>query len=264
MHQSVADYVWKFMGQFEGKVSYMYLDIKGLVSIGIGNLIDPLSDELLGLGFVHKSDGTAATQDEIRNDWNAVKGRQDLSHTRYTAFDSLTQLSLPDEAIYGLCNQKLALFVNWMKAHIAEFSDFDSWPADAQLALIGMAWGMGPGFASNGAWPNFRAACKSKDFVTAAKECLIPEANAGRNAAHKLMFENAANNLANGGPVEVLSYPATLLQKVTVEVPAQADAGSGGAGQPASPGAAPAADPPDVAPAADAGKPASESSEQQP
>jgi hypothetical protein len=57
----------------------MYLDIKGLVSIGIGNLIDPIN-LAMDLPFVHKDDiNVAASTDEIETEWQTVKGRQDLA-----------------------------------------------------------------------------------------------------------------------------------------------------------------------------------------
>jgi GH24 family phage-related lysozyme (muramidase) len=34
MHQSVLDVFPRFTSEFEGRVSWMYLDIKGLVTIG--------------------------------------------------------------------------------------------------------------------------------------------------------------------------------------------------------------------------------------
>jgi hypothetical protein len=43
-----------------------------------------------------------------------------------------------------------------------QFTDFDWWPADAQLGLMAMAWGLGAGFPSR--WSKFSAACKKKDF----------------------------------------------------------------------------------------------------
>ena len=31
-----------FSGRFEGRVPYMYLDVLGLVTVGVGNLVDPV------------------------------------------------------------------------------------------------------------------------------------------------------------------------------------------------------------------------------
>lgn len=46
------------------------------------------------------------------------------------------------------------------------FTDYDWWPADAQLALMAMGWGLGAAFPSR--WPKFSSACKKKKFDAAA------------------------------------------------------------------------------------------------
>ena len=38
MHMSVRNYFIKFNEPIEKRVPYMYLDVKGLVTIGVGNL----------------------------------------------------------------------------------------------------------------------------------------------------------------------------------------------------------------------------------
>jgi GH24 family phage-related lysozyme (muramidase) len=42
MFSSVQSAFRSFTEQFEGCVSFMYLDVKGLVTVGIGNLVDPV------------------------------------------------------------------------------------------------------------------------------------------------------------------------------------------------------------------------------
>lgn len=41
MYPSVTSFFRVFNEPLEGVVAYMYLDIKGLVTVGVGNLIDP-------------------------------------------------------------------------------------------------------------------------------------------------------------------------------------------------------------------------------
>ena len=78
------------------------------------------------------------------------------------------------------------------------FQSFDTWPADAQLALLSMAWAMGPG--GPGGFPHFRAGCQALDFKTAAAQCQMNAAgNPGlvpRNQANVTLFSNAAIVLA--------------------------------------------------------------------
>ncbi len=210
MYPGVRNAFLSFSRPFEGRIPYMYLDIKGLVSVGVGNLIDPVS-LALPLPFVHKSDGISATQDEIQTDWQAVKGRQDLATAKdyLRQFDALTALKLTDDGIDQVVLSKLDSNEAALKG-TPEFADLESWPADAQLGLLSMAWALG-GFAK---FPKFRAACAAKDWVTAAAESHIDDTgNPGvtpRNAADHTLFSNAAQVVAQGLDLSVLQYPTDL------------------------------------------------------
>ncbi len=210
MYQSVQDAFTAFSTPLEGKVNFMYLDIKGLVTVGIGNLIDPV-DKALNLPFVHKSDGSAATQDEISNEWNTLKSQPDLAQKGYKACEAITNLMLTDDSIAQLVTTKLNLNATTLKS-TSEFSDMDSWPADAQLGLLSMAWAMGPGFGPS--WPNFRTACAAHDWATAAANCRMNETgNPGlkpRNDADVLLFTNAAAVQTGGLDFTVLHWPSAV------------------------------------------------------
>jgi GH24 family phage-related lysozyme (muramidase) len=211
MYQSVRDNVVAFQQKFEGRVPYMYLDVKGLVTVGIGNLIDDPNGTdgvkyALPLPFVWKADQTtAATQDDIATDWNAVKARQDLKNSRYTVFDAITQLMLTDDAIDNLVLEKADEFAATLQ-RTSEFSTFEDWPADSQLGLLSMAWAMGPAFAEHG-WPKFRAACANGDWAGAAAECHITGPGLDqRNNADVTLFNNAADVVEQGSDYSVLQY----------------------------------------------------------
>lgn len=212
MYPSVRSAFPTFSKNFEGRVSYMYLDIKGLVTIGVGNLIDPMS-LALPLPFVHKSDLSSATQDEIQTDWQAVKGRPDLATVKdyLKQFDLLTALKLTDDSIDQLVLSKLDSNVTTLK-NTTEFADLDNWPADAQLGLFSMAWAMGPAFGPG--FPSFRAACAAKDWNTAATQSRMNDTNnpglTPRNTANHTLFSNAAQVVAQGLDFTVLQYPADL------------------------------------------------------
>jgi hypothetical protein len=49
----------------------------------------------------------------------------------------------------------------------APFADFDNFPADAQLGLLSMSWGMGPMFN----FPKFQSFVDTGDWNSAASEC---------------------------------------------------------------------------------------------
>lgn len=205
MHPSVTAIFPSFSTKFEGRVQWMYLDVKGLVTIGIGNLIDPLT-LAQSLPFVHEGTQTKATHAEIAIGWNAVKRRQALRLRSYRVFARLSPLRLPDAAIDTLVTQQLERNVALLNA---AFPAFETWPADAQLGLASMAWAMGAGFHVR--WPRFTAACRALDFETASQECRMREkGNPGliaRNDANQRMFRNAARVTALGLPADRLKYP---------------------------------------------------------
>jgi GH24 family phage-related lysozyme (muramidase) len=211
MQQAVHDNFIAFTTKFEGRVQWMYLDIKGLVSIGIGNLIDPI-DLAMDLPFVHKDDTAAsASADEIETEWQTVKDRQDLAPSGHLAFKDLTSLQLTDDSIDELVLSKLDQFQSTLE-NTTEFADLESWPADAQLGLLSMAWALGPAFGPG--WPHFRAACADDDWAAAAANCHMEDsANPGlrpRNQADVVLFTNAQAVADQGLDFSVLQWPTAL------------------------------------------------------
>ncbi len=196
MYDSVRSTFPRFTTQFEGRVSFMYLDVKGLVTIGVGNLIDPQS-AALGLPFVHKAGGATASRAEIAAEWSSIKANVSLATKGYRACEPLTTLALTDDAIDNLVVQRLVQNEGLLRE---AFSGWDSWPADAQLGVLSMAWAMGAGFPNS--WPKFSGACKAGDFAAAALNCRMIEAgNPGvrpRNDADVKLFQNAATVVAGG------------------------------------------------------------------
>jgi hypothetical protein len=191
MYPSVKSQFRKFNEPFEGVVSFMYLDVKGLVTIGVGNLIDPVG-VALALPFRYKGTTQLASKTDIAAEWNLIKGKPELAQKRFGACAPLTRLELDTAAIDALIASRLQLNENFLKGQ-KPFLKFEQWPADAQLGLLSMAWAMGPGFGMM--FPNFCHACEALDFKAAADQCKInATGNAGvipRNRANKLLFMNA-------------------------------------------------------------------------
>ena len=224
MYQSVRDRFVAFTTTFEGRVSWMYVDVKGLVTTGIGNLIDSV-DAAAELPWQHKGGG-AATRDEVAKAWNDLKAnRVALGKAGYKACESRNDLRLSDAAIGTLVGTKLdsnaATFAK-------SFPDFASWPADAQLAAMSMSWALGPAFAPK--WPSLTAALKGKNFTSAAANCKISETgNPGvvpRNVADVKLFTNAAAVAASSADPSALYYPGSPPSGP----PSTGGSGSGGSG----------------------------------
>jgi hypothetical protein len=201
VQQIVKDKWQEFSKKFEGYLPYMYLDVKGLVSTGMGNLIDPIS--LAEPLPWKKSDGSKASKEEIDAAWNTVKGRQDLKMSGGGAQAGLTNLHLDDDGIQQLIDQKLDLNDKILSSR---FPGYQSWPAYAQMAVNSMAWAMGANFK----FPKFESAVNAlvPDFKTAAIEGhMNADGNPGlvpRNTANAQLWENAQNVLDNNLPHDLL------------------------------------------------------------
>ena len=177
--------------RFEGVIAWMYLDIKGLVTCGIGNLIDPM-DAALPLPWQRKADGRPASQAEIMAEWQRIKAQTDLARRGAQAAKAVATLELSDAMIDALARRKLEANHDTLRRR---FPGLDDWPADAQVALHLMAWAMGPGFPRT--WPKFSAACEVRNWLSAAAEAHIPDTgNAGlvpRNPEVRRLLLAAAN-----------------------------------------------------------------------
>ena len=222
MRQSVRQIFPSFSVRFEGRVSWMYLDIKGLVTIGIGNLIDS-ENVTAQLPFFQKGSGAPASKEAIVAEWRLLKTRQDLAAKGHRACEAITNLRLTDAAIDDLVLQRLELNETILKR---TFAEWDSWPADAQLAVLSMAWAMGAGFPAS--WPKFTAACKARDFIAARGESQMNDVgNAGlkpRNAANALLLANAASVVDLALDPAELIYPRSSVGRVDGTLLAQNEA----------------------------------------
>jgi GH24 family phage-related lysozyme (muramidase) len=193
MHQSVLDGFYDFNIRFEGYVEHMYLDVKGLVTIGVGNLIDPVSQAEL-LPFRHKGNGQRATMAEVREEWHAIKAASRLAVQGARAAKGITRLYLTQSDIISLCRARLIANEYLLKK---TFITWESFPAPAQTAILSMAWAMGGGFTKK--WPLFKAACCAGDWEKAANECAIKSVgNPGivpRNIRNRQLLLVAAGRL---------------------------------------------------------------------
>jgi NTP pyrophosphatase (non-canonical NTP hydrolase)/GH24 family phage-related lysozyme (muramidase) len=205
LHQSVIDKWWEFNQDLEGVCFHMYLDVKGLLTTGVGNLIDTPA-EALRLPWLRNSDNVYATKDEILAEWNRIKAMQDKAHVGGGNFKKWTTLHLTMGAVQDLVYFKLRANHAFMKR---DLPDLDYWPADGQLGLHSMAWGLGAGFLRNGKWPNFTKAAKAGDFLGMRDECEIrgKGTTQTRNARNKLCFENADHVFIKRGDAERLYWP---------------------------------------------------------
>jgi GH24 family phage-related lysozyme (muramidase) len=206
VYSSVRTAFAPFTKTFEGRVPWMYLDAKALVTVAVGNVVDPV-DAAISLPFVRKTDQRAATRDEIRAEWQLLKDKSELAQKGYRACEAITSLRLTEATMDDLVHQKLDADESVLKT---AFPDWDSWPADAQLGVLSMAWALGAGFPVH--WPKFASAAKAQDWFAAAAGCKIREVGHRgvklRNVAHVVLFNNAAAVKGKALDLSTLHYPA--------------------------------------------------------
>lgn len=207
VHDSVEAIFEKWNAQFEGAVPWMYADILGFVTTGVGNLIDPV-ELALELPW-QRADGSEASAEEIREEWERVKRDPASASKGHKYSETRTSLRLSNASISALIARRLREMAETLAGRFPGFAD---WPADAQLATLSMSWAMGPGFK----FPKFEAAIKAGDFAAAAEESAInATGNPGvipRNAANKALFLAAAEVKASGADPSILSGDYTRFQ----------------------------------------------------
>lgn len=196
---------------------FMYLDVYGLVTTGNGNLIDTSSKTNVMGGTIPEVvykygweiDGRPATREEIYSSWRAVKDRQDMREGGGVAYQNVpgNNVRLPREAIDRLYETTLTDFESKLRNY---FPSYDSWPADAQLGALSMAWALGPHFSRM--YPKFTRAANEgpvPDFATMALESGISD-NKGRSDIQFTAFSNADAVVRGKGDPDTLYFPENI------------------------------------------------------
>lgn len=220
MRAAVAAAFFPFSSALEGHCSWPYLDIEGYVTTGIGNKIDPLDDALALPWTIDGNPGNPADVDTVVAAWHLVKADTALERAGGGAFKSLTRIRLTEDAIATLVRDTAA----GMEAYLRKrFPYFDALCADAQLALLSMAWADGAEGIDDH-FPHFAKLLDARVFATytvdaagtklltggCAVECHLEDAhNPGlvpRNKLNAALFETAQRVADEGLDPDVLHY----------------------------------------------------------
>lgn len=208
MRRAVRECFFGWNTPHEGYLTFMYLDqhygpdgkLDPLVTTGVGNLIDPLS-EAIGLPW-EWPDGRLATVDEIAAAWRRVKFDKTLDpRNGGVQYKTLTTLRLSREAVEVLVLRRLLQNDAILRRR---FPEIEAWPADAQLGIHSLAWAYGAALESGPApYIRFCKAADRQDFEAMAIECGIKR-NPGRTAAQTALFLSAARIVRDGRDYDVL------------------------------------------------------------
>lgn len=226
MWDAVSQTFVSFSEPLAGKVLWMHQDERGLVSIGIGNLVDPVELAVAlperGAPYYDKYDrAPPVTEAQIRADWDRVK-HDPVLMGNWRAAEAVTRLRITEDSLTVLVGRQIAEYEDHMSGQVAEFVNFPNWPADAQLGLLSMAWAMGPAFASGGRWPEFRAACANEDWFGAAANChMVNDWLVKRNAVNRGLFRK--RRLVGGTPALGACHPVPARRRRPSHHPTRPD-----------------------------------------
>ncbi len=175
----------KYLRQHEGVVSYMYLDVVGLVTIGVGFML-PNADAATVLNLVRRDTAAPASVDEKRQDWESVHSQDKAKLAQ--AYKEFTKLDLPDAEI----DRELTKRVNDFQRNLTNrFPKFDGFPDQAQTGLVDLIYSLGPRGLFNG-FPKLCAAANAGDWNACAEQSSRGNVSATRNADLKQLFLDAA------------------------------------------------------------------------
>jgi GH24 family phage-related lysozyme (muramidase) len=171
--------------RWEGRTSHMYVDTRGYVTTGIGNMI-PSAEAAKKLPWIDAKTGKPATPEQIEAAFTAVAGMP--KGMKAGNYASATTLRLPDSTVRQLASDRLKN--EFLPALRRMFPDFDSFPESAQKALVDMVYNLGAGGLAK--FKNLRAACEAGDWARAATECSRSTSRPERNEWTRQMFLEAA------------------------------------------------------------------------
>lgn len=195
-----------FSAPLEGRVPVMYCDCLGLITTGVGNLINT-EWQAKALPWL-LVDGSVADTADVMADWQKLAaGRAYYAARKWTVYAKAMRCHLAEETIDALCQRQLA---SNEVAYRKRWADYGSFPADAQLAIHSMGWAVGAGFYQK--FPNLATCIDRQDWEGAVASCKIREAgNPGvvpRNAKNRFCFHNAAIVRAQGLSADELHWPS--------------------------------------------------------
>jgi len=169
----------------EGCIPYMYLDTVGKVTVAVGQML-PTAAAAQGLTFTRRDNGNRATAAEINEDYQSVS--QQPSGRVASFYKPFTKLDMPEDAIDALLGRRIAEFEAALRG---DFPAYDSYPDEAKLGLMDMAFNLGNSGLIN-KFPTFTRAARAKNWRICASECRRVGISDARNAMTKQLFEDAA------------------------------------------------------------------------
>ena len=169
---------------FEGIVPWMYLDTRGYVTVGVGEMLATAARAQL-LGFLDVNN-QPATANAILADYTRVSA---LAPAKVAAFYRATDSpSLPHPQIDSLLMEHVKFFDDQLSQ---QFSAYASFPDPAKLGLLDMICNLGATGLFKG-FPTFMGYVQQQDWANAASQCYRNGPSLARNDWTKQQFLAAA------------------------------------------------------------------------
>ena len=170
---------------FEGSVAWMYVDSVGKVTVGVGLM---LPDVVAAQALPFSAAGQAATADQIAAEFKRVSAMAMGKLPNF--YKTPTCLQLEDACI----TQKLESVVAGFETKLrAKWPNYDQFPDEAKLALLDMAYNLGPDGLLKG-YPTLVRSVTAGNWAAAAAECQRRGPAPARNDWTKQMFLAAAKS----------------------------------------------------------------------
>jgi hypothetical protein len=231
MYTNVAAIIRRFLSLYEGELREMYIDNRGLVTTGVGNLLQTPEEanrykwEIPGGGPASAPDVAAEyqrvsspdTKIKIPN-WAVMGGGNFINAAKQL---KIVTLQLTTDSYAKIFNDKLTGLESTMKG-TPGFEEYEKYPADAQLGVLSLIWANGAGAENWGprkedlrlhkTWPNFTNACKRRAWSEIADRKHYKWKNImfDRDKATEQVFRNAQVTeglLQTGGDATKILYP---------------------------------------------------------
>jgi GH24 family phage-related lysozyme (muramidase) len=169
---------------FEGIVPWMYLDTRGFVTVGVGEML-ATPDRAQSLGFLDEK-AQPTTPEAILTEYHRVTA---LPHGRLAGFyRSPTSPTLPHPAIDALLMQHLDFFDGQLSQH---FPNYPGFPDPVKLGLLDMVFNLGVTGLLHG-YPHFMTHVRNQDWANAAVHCHRNGPSHARNDWTRQQFLAAA------------------------------------------------------------------------
>ena len=195
--QIATDYV-PFAMRLESIISFIYGDLNGRPTVGVGHLINGEADVKAihrQFGFYYRApsggpSSARASEADVVTDFRTVAAKK-LSNHHARFFEQFTTVDMKREGIQGLLAQDVQRELGNITRNSSRFPHYLTYPRDAQLALLDTVFnrGIGKVFAA----PAYLQAIQNRDWKASAQSSAnVANPSQPRQAEVARLFNSAA------------------------------------------------------------------------